>query len=128
MESKLYESIEEVAKKNNFDSVFFDLNPLNRSKHSHRFAKYVADRVGLEEDVDYEYLKKNVGTKENPTHRKQTMFKLKNPEWKKITIKRDGGLEGKLFLESILQKPGVIPEKPDLVYDEGYVAGYLLEL
>ncbi|MGV8171875.1 MAG: hypothetical protein ACP5OA_04240 [Candidatus Woesearchaeota archaeon] len=124
-----YDAIIETARLNRrkIDGVFFDLNPRNRDKLSHNWAEYVAKRAGLKKGVDYIYQNKNLSTKDFITHRRGTIFELINPEWKEILILRSEGLEGKFFLEGVMQEPknkeigpGI---DPDLVYNKGYVIG-----
>jgi len=131
---ELYQTILETAKLNKdiVDGIFFDLNPRNRDLLSHKWTEYVAIQLGLEEDIDYSYELKNLSTDKFKTHRQRKLFELINPSWTKIKILRDEGLEGKFFLESVMQEPknkeigyGI---SPDLVYDKGYVVGKYLAL
>jgi len=72
----MYKSIIETAKHNKkkIDGVFFDLNPRNRDVTSHKWAEYVATRLGLEKDKDYFFDYKNLSTEKFPTHRKGKLF------------------------------------------------------
>jgi len=133
-QNEVYKGIMKTARKNQdkIDGVFFDLNPRNNSRFSHEWARYVVQRIGLQQYKDYTYGEQKLETDTHKTHRREILFELLNPEWKEIQILRDEGLEGEFFLESVMQEPKnkEIGQniKPDLVYDKGYVIGKYLAI
>ena len=120
----------DLGSKNNFNGVFFSLGNNGRSRYGHEWANYVANKLGLVEGRDYTYKKRSLGTKDNPSHRKEITFELNNPIWTKIDIKRDyNPARDPLFFENVIRDIDISKlTEPNLIYEEGHTVGYLLEL
>jgi hypothetical protein len=121
----LYEAIINYARANNSPNIFFDLNPLGRntqSYFSHEWAAFIAEKCGLEKDKDYTF------TWEGRKFSGTPVFKLINPEWQNIKLKRSDNVTGTFFLEGVMQQPKHKEGTPDMVYDKGYVIGKYIPL
>ncbi len=101
------------------DGILFNMNPLGslgKGRFSHQYASYVAKFLGLEKDVDYTYERKEPkGIK---------FFRLKNPEWRFVELKRS--TNDALLMEGLLVSPEEIRSPPTLIVNGGYCAGIYL--
>jgi hypothetical protein len=111
------------SNKDKIDGIFFDLNPMNRTRHSHEFAVEAAKQLGMKENVDYTYTKRSMSTPENPTSKKQIIFQTNKLEWTPIRFKRKRGDDGYLFLESVAIDPNDPSKNNGMIQDFGYVKG-----
>ncbi|MCF7872510.1 hypothetical protein K9L97_05760 [Candidatus Woesearchaeota archaeon] len=126
-EQNVIDSIIEVFHlKNNYKKIFFNLDPQNNDYYPNKFAKDVAEKIGLKKDIDYTYKLEKKNKPANASKHKGLLFTPITAEWHPLTILINKP-NVELYVDGVRNQPRHRNEKDHIKKNEvSYAKGIIL--